>query len=98
MHAGTQRLDVVALLHGIDGTLDVIAHGEHRQQHVTAPGLHQVHLLLERTLAVIIEFGLQADEFILPLGQRRRQIRSRSGLVAAFGSVCHCVSSVLRVV
>ena len=83
LHAGTQRLDVVALLHCRHGPLHVVTHGKHCQQDVAPARLDQLHLLADRTLAVVVELGLQAQVLVLPFGQHRLEF----GRGFAFGTL-----------
>ena len=93
-HARAQSLDVVALLHGGNGPLHVVAHGQHLQQHVAAARLDELHLLTDRPLAEVVELGLQTQVLVLPLGNERREIGAllRCGLCR----ICQSVSRRLR--
>ena len=85
------RLDVVGLTHRHQRAVDVVHYAEQRLDHILAAGGDQIHLFLERPLAVVIELGHQAQVFVLPLPLDVRKGAvpriPRSGSFGRFGSL-----------
>ena len=99
--------NVLALLRRGNGTLHVVQNREHALQYVGAAARHQIHLLAQRTLAIVVELGLQTQILVTPLldkllGRNLRSLVIGSlllrrgsldlGLRRRVGLVCHFVS------
>ena len=80
--ACAQRLDVVASRHRLHRTIHIVGHGQHRLDYVRPAPFDQLHLLAQRTLAIVVEFGLQTQVFVLPFGDPTLQF-GRQLLAAA---------------